>query len=419
MLTDYVILGLCVAVLLSYIFDITFKYSKIPGVIFLIALGIALQVAVSHTRLEIPNMRPVLPILGTLGLVLIVMEAGLEIRFKKKKMRGLTYGVLASVVLMVLFVSILTFAVMRIWKLPIAPVLLNVIPLGIISSAVAISSSGLLSRDQREFITFESSASDIFGILLFDFIVLNNESFVRGIIDFTSKTLIIIPIAIILAVVLAWMLYKMNYHINYIIILTAVVTTYAIAELLHLPGLVLVVVFGLLLANSHFFQDTFINRLVDFNKFGSDISSFKKILTELTFIVRSFFFIMFGFYTNLSGLLNPQSFTIAAAITALIFLLRWMFFLIFVRHYGKLVWFAPRGLITILLFMSLPDTFRISVINEEVVTLVILMTISVMMIGNILPTFKKHADTDEDADDAQQTTYTTAQEKPYATATHM
>ncbi|MDR2887894.1 MAG: cation:proton antiporter [Bacteroidales bacterium] len=398
MLTDYVILGLCVVVLLSYLFDITFKYSKIPGVVFLIALGIVLQVIVNHTGIEIPNMRPVLPVLGTLGLVFIVMEAGLEIRFEKNKTRRLMQGVGASVVLMVLFVSILTFAVMRIWHLPLAATLLNVIPLGIISSAVAISSSGLLSRDQREFITFESSASDIFGILLFDFIIYHHQSLSAGIIDFASKTLIIIPVAIIMAVAIAWLLYKMHYHVNHIAILTAVVMAYAIAELLHLPGLFLVVVFGLVLANNRFAQDTFINRLVDFNKFRNDIDSFKKILAELTFIVRSFFFIMFGFYVNLSGLVNVHSITVAAAITAFLFLLRWVFFLFFIRGSGKLVWFAPRGLITILLFMSLPDMFRIDVINEEVVTLVILMSIFVMMTGNIIPVRKKPADAAENTE---------------------
>jgi Kef-type K+ transport system membrane component KefB len=174
MLTDYVILGLCVIVLLSYFFDITFKYSKIPGVVLLIALGIALQVVVNYTGFEIPNMRPVLPILGTLGLILIVMDASLEIKFERNKIKSLLQGVMASVVITVLFVSILTFAMIKIWNLPLASTLLNVIPLSVISSAVAISASGLLTQNQREFITLESAVSCIFGILIFDFIVLNH-----------------------------------------------------------------------------------------------------------------------------------------------------------------------------------------------------------------------------------------------------
>ena len=394
MLTDYVILGLCVIVLLSYLFDITFKYSKIPGVILLIALGIILQVIVNYTGLEIPNMRPILPILGTLGLIFIVMEASLEIKFERKKMRGLMKGVVASVVTTIFFVSILTFAVVKIWKLPWAATLLSVIPLGIISSAVAISSSGLLSRNQKEFVTFESAASDIFGILLFDFIILHHKSVVSGLVSFTFKGLIIIIIAIVLTIILAWLLYRINYHVNYIIILTSVIMAYSLAKMIYLPGLFLVIVFGLSLANSQLINHTFINNFVDFDKFSKDIDSFKKILAELTFIVRSFFFIMFGFYSDLAGLVNPRSLALAAVITALIFLLRWVLFPLFIgKESGKLIWFAPRGLITILLFMSLPDMFRIDVIDEEVVTLVILMSIFVMMIGNILPDKKETSET--------------------------
>jgi len=399
MLTDYVILGLCVVVLLSYFFDITFKYSKIPGVILLIALGIVLQIIVNYTGFEIPNLRPVLPVLGTLGLILIVMEASLEIKFAKNKLKGLLQTIMASVVLTILFVSILTFAFIKIWDLPLVATLLNVIPLAIISSAVAISSSGLLNRNQREFITLESSFSDIFGILLFDFIILNYESFTAGLIDFTSKIFIIIPIAVILAVSLAWLLYKINYHVNYIIILTAVVMIYALAKLMYLPGLFLVVIFGLLLSNTHLVQNTFIRRFVDFNKFRNDIGAFKKILAEFTFIVRSFFFIMFGFYVNLSGLVNIQSIELAAVITAFLFLLRLVFFCFFIdKNARKLVWFAPRGLITILLFMSLPDMFRIDIINEEVVTLVILMSIFVTMMGNMLPNKKENPDIQNDTE---------------------
>lgn len=49
-----------------------------------------------------------------------------------------------------------------------------------------------------------------------------------------------------------------------------------------------------------------------------------------------------------------------------------------------LVMFAPRGLITILLFIGIPQVFRIPVISEEVITLVIFFSIFIMMIGNIM-----------------------------------
>ena len=159
---------------------------------------------------------------------------------------------------------------------------------------------------------------------------------------------------------------------------------------MNLPGLFLVVVFGLSLANNHLAENTIANNFVDFDKFRDDLNSFKKILAELTFLVRSFFFIMFGFYTSLTGFINQRNLIIAIGITAGIFILRWIFLKLLLKKVsGKLIYFAPRGLITILLFLSIPDGLRIDLINEEVVTLVIIMSIFVMMIGNMLPEKKK------------------------------
>ena len=84
-MTYHIILVLCIIVILSYVFDITAKYSKIPGVILLIALGIAIQYILKPFNIEIPNLRPVLPVIGTLGLIMIVMEASLDLKLERRK----------------------------------------------------------------------------------------------------------------------------------------------------------------------------------------------------------------------------------------------------------------------------------------------------------------------------------------------
>jgi hypothetical protein len=124
---------------------------------------------------------------------------------------------------------------------------------------------------------------------------------------------------------------------------------------------------------------------VDFRKFRDDISSFKKILGELTFLVKSFFFIIFGFYTKIEGLFYLRNIITSLIITAGIFLLR----LIFMKFVLKLpsipfVFFAPRGLITILLFLSIPLAFRTPLISEEIITTIIFLSIFIMMAGNML-----------------------------------
>jgi hypothetical protein len=165
-----------------------------------------------------------------------------------------------------------------------------------------------------------------------------------------------------------------------------------LAKLVHLPALLLVLVFGLVMSNNQILHNTAANKVFDFDEFRDDLDSFKIILTELTFLVRSFFFIMFGYYTKIEGLLDWHTIFAAGSITIGIFILR-MIYLKFILKSPlvPLLFFFPRGLITILLFLSIPLASRISIISEEVITMVILLTIFILMIGNIFYK-KEHID---------------------------
>ena len=101
---------------------------------------------------------------------------------------------------------------------------------------------------------------------------------------------------------------------------------------------------------------------------------------------------MFGYYTKIEGLLDWHTIVAAVSITGVFFILR-MIYLRFILKLPlvPLLFFFPRGLITILLFLSVPLVSRISVISEEVITMVILITIIILMIGNIFYK-KEHID---------------------------
>ncbi len=383
-MADYIILVICLLILLSYLFDVTSKYTKIPSVILLIGLGIGIQILVDMTGFEIPDMEPLLPVLGTVGLVLIVMESSMDLKLGNHKLGLIIRAASAAIILFALFVAIMTFIMVRFLGYDVPASIINAIPFGIISSAVAISSATNLTGEQREFVIYESSLSDIIGILFFDFILIYSDSVGLGILSFFFKGILTILIAVVITSGLAILLHKITYHINYIIILTAVVLVYVLAEMIHYPALLLVMAFGMALANNNLVENTIINRFVDFNIFRTDLISFKRLMTELTFVVRSLFFIMFGYYSKITGLFDLQNIFTATAIFTGIYLLRiiflWRFLKIPVTPY---LFYSPRGLVTILLFLSIPASSRISLINEEVVTLVILLTIGFMMIGSL------------------------------------
>jgi hypothetical protein len=351
----------------------------------LIGLGIVLQLVTRTTGLEIPNIQPILPVIGTLGLILIVLDASIDLKLEKRKAGLLKKSVLSALILLVLVVTAVSFVLVHYFEYSTTAAVLNSIPLGIISSAVAIPSAGHLSNYEKEFIIYESSFSDVFGIMAFDFILYNQGNISGGLVHYFFAGLLTVVIGVVTTSGLSILLHKISYHVNYIIIMTAVVLIYALAKLYHLPALLLVLAFGLALSNHQLVEHSFINRFVDFEKLKKDLDSFRKILGELTFLVRSFFFIIFGYYASLEGIFYPSNLLVALAITVVILLIRWLFIYYVLRTKSPtLVLFAPRGLITILLFISIPAVYLIPEINTEVITLVILMTLLAMMLGNII-----------------------------------
>lgn len=384
-MTSYIILALCIIIILSYIFDITSKFTKIPGIILLIALGIGVQMLGQYTKLEIPNLKPFLPVIGTIGLIMIILEASLDLKLQKNKKVLITKSISSAFILFALFSAAFAFVLVYFFGYSLRSSLLSAIPLGIISSSVAIPSTIFLSSDEKEFVVYESSFSDIFGIILFDFLLMGEASLSGGIIYFAYSTVLTLLIAVITTAVLAILLHRTKYHINYVIIMTSVIFVYMLAQLSHLPALLLVITFGMALSNNKLLENTFIRRYVDFGKFRNDLVNFRKILCEFTFIARSFFFIIFGYYTQIKGLFDLNNVLTGLAITATLFLLRILFLKIVLNvRVMPLLFFIPRGLITIILFMSIPVALRVPLINTEVITLVILMTIFILMIGNMV-----------------------------------
>lgn len=384
-MTYYVLIAFCIIILIAYLFDITSRYSKIPGVLLLIITGIFIQSATAFFDFTIPDMSRMLPIMGTLGLILIVLEGSLDLTIRRDKLPLIIGSISSAIVPFALFIGIFSYILANFLDYNLKMAVINIIPLAIISSAVAIPSASNLDPANREFIVYESSMSDIIGILSFDFILLSSGSLGFGIARFAAEFIMTILASIVLSTGLALMLHKINLHVKYVIIMTVIILVYALAKLIHLPSLLVVFIFGLVMNNNQLFRNKYFTRMIDFEEFNVELDSFKNIVAELTFVVRSFFFILFGFYTSLSDLLSLSNLLCSLAISISIFLLRALFFITVLRvPITPLVFFAPRGLITILLFLSIPSAMLLPFMNVGVVTQTIFITILVMTLGNML-----------------------------------
>ena len=93
---------------------------------------------------------------------------------------------------------------------------------------------------------------------------------------------------------------------------------------------------------------------------------------------------LFGFLIETRELIATDTLAWSAGITAGIFLIRAVVLKLAKMPLMPLVFVAPRGLITILLFLSLPLVFRIPLINRPMIIQIIILSALVLMVGAIL-----------------------------------
>ena len=380
-MTTEIIITICALLLISYVFDLTSAKTKVPSVILLLILGFGVRQVSEFIGIQIPDLTPLLPIFGTIGLILIVLEGSLELDFNKSKTPLIkkSFFVAFFPLLALAFILAYLFQYYEIASFKVT--LTNAIPLCIISSSIAIPSAKSLTSFNKEFIIYESSLSDIIGVLFFNFVALNESFGLATFGQFGIEIIIITVVSFVATIVLAFLLSKIDHQIKFAPIIIIVILIYAISKIYHLPGLIFILFFGLFLGNlNELKRFKWIEKLKpdDLNK---EVHKFKELTIEGTFLVRVTFFLLFGYLIQTNEILNPDTFIWAVGIVVAIFALRAVQFLISKVPLSPLLFIAPRGLITILLFLSIDPTQSISLVNKSLIIQVILLTAIIMMIG--------------------------------------
>ena len=376
------IIVFCILILVAYFFDLTSKFTKIPTVIFLLLIGwFAKQMAVFFD-INMPVLQPMLPFLGSVGLALIVLEGGLELDLNKSKKKVLNATALSALIPIVVLVLIFGYAFSYYSGQSLIVGIINAIPLCVISSSIAIPSVQNLSKDKKEFIIYESSFSDIFGVVLFNFFVTNEVITFFEVSHFLLQIVLILIISLVASLGLAFLIKNINHHVKSIPIIIMVILIYEVSEIYHLPALIFILIFGLLLNNLDELKNINFIKKLEPHKLDMEVRRFRGIVTEFTFLVRTVFFILFGYVINTSELFDLDGLLIASSVIFSIILVRFIYFKIAkITPLTPLMFIAPRGLITILLFLSIPESKQITFINETLMLQIILISTIVMMFG--------------------------------------
>ncbi len=396
-MTLTIIIAICSLLIIAYLFDLTSSRTKIPSVILLLLLGWAVRQLTSLFDLQLPDFSSVLPILGTIGLILIVLEGSLELEFNKSKIRLIKKSVLGAFIPMIAMAFSLAYLFQYFGSFSLKDSLVNAIPLCVISSAVAIPSVRNLAASDKEFIIYESSLSDILGVIFFNFIALNEIFDARTFSHFGLQFIIIIFVSFIATIGLSFLLSKIEHHIKFVPIILLVILIYAVSKTYHLPALIFILIFGLFIGNlDELKRFKWIERFKP-DELDKEVKKFKELTIEGAFLIRALFFLLFGYLIETSEILNSETILWATGIVFLIFIFRTVQLLLSNIPLRPLLFVAPRGLITILLFLSIAPTQNISLVTKSLIIQVIIITAFIMMLGLMLSKGNKEAKIEKEA----------------------
>ncbi len=377
-----ILIFLSILVVISYGFDLLAKASKIPSVLMLLACGVGLQYVAEYFGVMFALPRLVLELFGIIGLILIVLEGSLDLRLSRDKIPIIRRSFLAALLILIVSAISIAFIIQHFNDVPFQQCLVNAIPLAVISSAIAIPSVSNLSQDKKEFIVYESTFSDILGIMIFNFAVQDNFAQTISIFTFAWDLVLIIIVSILGCALLLFFINKITHHTKFFLILALLILIYSLSKSFHLSPLLLVLAFGLLLNNSHLLINQRFRGLIQTEKLLDEVNLLKVITAESAFLIRTFFFLLFGFSFTLTKLLDVELLFIGSLIITTLTLAR-LFYLRFISRTSLFpeLFVAPKGLITILLFYSIPQKFLIPNFSEGILFFVIIVTGFIMLFG--------------------------------------
>lgn len=380
-MTTTIIISLCVLLLMAYLFDLSASKTKVPSVILLLLSGWLVKQILNTVEITMPNFAPLLPILGTVGLIMIVLEGALELELNKSKFNLVKKSVLVAFIPMIGLSFFLAFLFYYFQGVSFKDAFINAVPFCVISSAIAIPSVSSLTNFKKEFVIYESSMSDILGVILFNFVAFNAVINFSAVSSFFIQIIIVLIGSFVCTIFLAFLLNRIEHHVKFVPIIILIILIYSVSKIYHLPGLIFIMLFGLFIGNLDELR-----RFAWIDKFKPDelnkeVHKFKENIAEFAFIVRALFFLLFGFLIKTDDILNTEILGWALIIVFSIVVFRALSLKLFNIPLKPLLFIAPRGLITILLFLSILPENSISLVDNALVIQVIMISALVMMIG--------------------------------------
>ncbi len=381
--TEILIITFCSVVVLSYLFSIISRYIKIPSVLLLLTTGIVFRYLATWQGWQINLPENLVELLGVIGLVMIVLEAGLDLKVTGDKFQLIGNSFFAALFILLFSVGGITAGLYYWLHEGIAKCVVYAIPLSIMSSSIVIPSLQHLAQAKKEFLVYEAAFSDILGIIAFNYVTANSIS-AASLGLFGINIIVAVLLSVVFSVLLFLLLTRTKMNIKFFLVFALLIMLYEGGKMLGLPSLLIILIFGLLVNNWNIIKIPAARRFFPTEKVEETLRLLHSITAETAFIIRTFFFILFGFTIKIEAINNKEVVVAGSIIVAILLLVRFLYLKLFLKQnvYPETL-FIPRGLITILLFYKIPASFRLTAFNDSILFFVILVTGFIMTLGVI------------------------------------
>jgi NhaP-type Na+/H+ or K+/H+ antiporter len=374
-MTNAAILAIAGLLLAAYLAEIVGRRLRVPSVVLLIAVGMVLRPILDGLGAQRGWVDPVVPIIGTVALILIVLEGALDLELRRERARLIAASFGSALLGFAVCAVAFAYLLHRVAGLDLFRAMLAALPFAVISSAIAIPSAAGLAPRAREFVVYESSISDILGVLVFYAWLESEGSMGRFEAGLGLRLVGSILVAAVAAVGLYALLNRMRGHVRFVPLLAGIAFLYACGKAVHLSPLVVVLAGGLMLNNPHLLDRVPRLRRLHTPAYDETLRGFKGMVAELTFATKGLFFVLLGYWTDLAHMADPRAWLVAGVVVAVVYATR-LGLLAALRQplVERLVWIAPRGLITVLLYLTAAEAVDLTAAPFGAVMLVVLAT---------------------------------------------
>jgi len=369
------IFGLPAALLvLAFVANRLSKLTRVPDIIVLLLIGISLGPILHWVNPN--NFKSAITILGTLALMLILFEGGLELRLRQA-LRYFPAGLVLVLLSFGLSFGLIALMSRALLRLQWSDCFLLGAALGCTSGTIVIPALQQIETPDpvKITLTVEASLGEIIAVLVVGSLLnmSGDTSLIAGVAtDFSHHILISLVTGVVAGG--AWSrLWPLMADQPYVPILNLgiVLGVYSIGDYAGGSGLLAVLIFGVTLAN--------LPRTPHMTRQGARLLAFH---SEVSFLVRSFFFVLLGIVAEFVSrhYIIPILGILAALVLARFVAVqgsRWVVRDVERKDTELLFWMLPRGLVTAVLALEIVN------VRGAIFSFLPAMAFTVVMVTNL------------------------------------